>query len=467
MTLSLTYPLRAAPLFKPPEMQLYWIMQNDSFPSAVLRPKREEPIRAGHPWIFSNAVASVDTASSGSIVEIRDSAGGFLGLGSYHPGNTIRIRVFTRRRESIDESFFRNRFAALREEKLPLLPPETDGYRLAHADADSLPGLIVDIYASCAVFQIHTAGMDRFRETIIGALAELPGIETVVERSDVEARKEDNLQPVKPAVRSGVLSGGNTRPVREKTADATPDVPGAASDALRAAPDAPRAAPDALRAAAGTVPFREHGITFLADVLAGQKTGFFLDQRDAREAVSRVSSGKRVLNLFSYTGGFSLAAAKGGAASVTSVDVSARALDVGREAFSLNPFHMAPEECRWIRQDVFDYLGGEGAALKPDILVCDPPAFAKKRSQKDEAAAAYIRLNRACLHLLNRGGLFLTSSCSGTVTMEEFQSFIRIAAGQAGKDLSVVRVITQPHDHTQSVSFPEGRYLKTILCLVR
>lgn len=398
-------------------------MENGQFPVAVLRPGREDPIRAGHPWIFSNALASVEKASSGTLVEIRDSRGEFIGYGSFHPANTIRIRVFTRGREPIDSSFFLSRFKSLWEEKHPLLPPETEGFRLAHADADSLPGLIVDVYGTTAVFQIHTIGMERFRREIVDSLERLPGIAAIVERSDVEARREDGLSPLQPAVRSGQVKG--------------------------------------------PVPFREAGVLFFADVLSGQKTGFFLDQREARIETARLSAGRRVCNLFSYTGGFSLAAARGGAAGIVSVDVSRRALDIAQEAFGLNGFPADSTDIRWIQRDVFEYLSGGCLPWQPDFLICDPPAFAKKRARKEEAAAAYIRLNRECLRLLGRGGLFLTSSCSGTVTLEEFQSYIRVAAGQAGKDLSVIRTIGQPHDHTQAIAFPEGRYLKTFLCLVR
>jgi 23S rRNA (cytosine1962-C5)-methyltransferase len=398
-------------------------MENGPFPVAILSPGREDPIRGGHPWIFSNALESVETASAGTLVEIRDSRGEFIGYGSFHPANTIRIRVFTRRREPIDASFFLGRFKALWDEKQPLLPPGTEGFRLAHADADSLPGLIVDVYGATAVFQIHTIGMEHFRREIIDSLGKLPGITAIVERSDVEARREDGLAPLQPVVRFGQVE----RPI----------------------------------------PFREAGILFLADALSGQKTGFYLDQREARLETARLSAGRRVLNLFSYTGGFSLAAARGGASGIASVDVSRRALELAQEAYALNCFPADRSDTRWIQQDVFEYLSGGSLPWQPDFLICDPPAFAKKRARKEEAATAYIRLNRECLRLLGSGALFLTSSCSGTVTLEEFQSYVRVAAGQAGKALSIIRMIGQPHDHTQVIAFPEGRYLKTLLCLVR
>lgn len=390
-------------------------------PCAVLLPKREEPIKAGHPWIFSKALAKTERAERGSIVRILDSSDNFVGKGSYHPGNSIRIRVFTREDETIDSGFFKKRLSGLLEFKRSFLKPDTDGFRLVHGDADSLPGLIVDVYGKAAVFQIHTAGMDSFRKEITAALIEILNPSCLAERSDVESRRDDSLQPKKPEIVFGKLDGD--------------------------------------------APFREEGMLFLADILKGQKTGFFLDQRETREALRGLSKDRRVLNLFSYTGAFGIAAAYGGAREVINVDVSGPALEKAKEMVSVNGFSSNSGMFSFVKKDVFEFLGGNTASF--DCVVCDPPAFAKKRDQLSEAAKAYIRLNRMCLAGLSGGSVFITSSCSGIVSMEEFIQFIRIAAGQSGRELIVLKTLNQPPDHTRLLSFPEGGYLKSLICLVK
>ncbi|MFQ3619922.1 MAG: class I SAM-dependent rRNA methyltransferase [Spirochaetales bacterium] len=394
----------------------------DSYPIVILKAGREFPLLAGHPWIFSQGVERAEPAGSGNVVEIRSHEGKCLGIGTYHPGNTIRIRVLSRKIESIDTDFFIQRFSKLYPQKKKFLPQDTDGFRLVHADADSLPGLIVDLYGGVAVFQIHTAGMEAFREYIIEALSCLAGVKAIVERSDVEARKQEGLNLIMPKVHKG-------------------NVP-------------------------GLVHFREQGLEMLADVVEGQKTGFFLDQREARILVRRVAQGRRVWNLFSYTGAFGLAAAAGGAGEIHNVDCSSRALEISKQMFQINRISLDPDRFFFHEADVFDYLQNfqRGKSfLGPNLLICDPPAFAKSQKHLEKAREAYLQLNTLCLSLLHSGDLFLSSSCSGRISQEDFLTILRMSAGRAGKNCRILSILGQAFDHTRLIAFPEGTYLKTVL----
>ena len=418
------------------------------YPIVTVDPGREVPLLAGHPWIFSNGVKSAPLVPAGSLVEVRASDDRFLGIGTFHPGNSIRVRILTRTQEPIGKEFFTRRFLSLLDRKRRFLPPQTDGFRLVHGDADQLPGLIVDLYADTAVFQIHTAGMEGFRDWIVQALGELPGIQRVVERSDVEARKAEGLSLLSPIVHRGTVKG----PVK----------------------------------------FKEQGMVMLADVLEGQKTGFFLDQREARTLVRETARGMRVVNLFSYSCAFGIAAWMGGATEVINVDSSEAALQWGTQMFLANGIDPAKEKISFHQGDVFQYLESElsrsanrsfvkNSASSPALsnseatgdsssttplplyLICDPPAFAKSRSSLEGAKKAYLRLNTLCFRLLQSGDLFLTSSCSGMLSQEEFLHLLRLAIGRAGKEARILRILGQSPDHTRTLAFPEGVYLKTVL----
>jgi len=396
-----------------------------SYPVVVLKAGREIPLLAGHPWVFSRGIEQAEITQPGAIVEVRSWKGDFLGLGTYHPSNTIRIRLLTRNLELIDTEFFFERFIRLRSEKERFLPPHTDGFRLVHADADGLPGLIVDVYGEVAVFQIHTAGIEPFRELVAEALSRLPKIRAVVERSDVEARKAEGLSILNPAVHRGNIDG--------------------------------------------PVPFQEAGLTLLSDVLEGQKTGFFLDQREARDLVRETACNRKVWNLFSYTCSFGMAALKGGACEVVNVDSSRSALELGEHIFRQNGVDLQTRKVSLKEADVFTFLEEAGREPKTDIsyIICDPPAFAKTRANLEAARKAYLRLNTLCFRQLQQGGLFLTSSCSGMLGLEDFLSILRIAAGHAGKQARILRILGQAADHTRNLAFPEGSYLKTVLLEVR
>ena len=393
-----------------------------SLPRVTLKAHKEAPLKAGHPWIFSEALTAPLSVAPGSLVEVYSSYGDCLGIGTYNPLTSIRVRMLTRNAtEPIDARYFSKRFTTLNTWKQSHLPAETTGYRLVHAEADGIPGLIVDRYADTYVFQIHTAGMELLRSAIIQALKETFKPEVIVERSDVSVRHREGLTDEPITVHHGKV----TEPVK----------------------------------------FQEAGLWFLADVLKGQKTGFFLDQRDARLAVQARAKGKRVLNLFGYSGAFSVHAAKGGATFVATVDSSRPALEQAEQNLTLNGFD-ANDETRFLslEADVLELLDDNKLPGAPyDFIVCDPPAFAKSEAKLPQALKAYTELNTACLKLLSAGGILVTSSCSGRVSEDDFRSLLRLAAGRARQEVRVLAWITQPIDHAEALAFSEGRYLKTAI----
>ena len=394
-----------------------------SYPIITLLPGKDVPIRAGHPWVFSQAVATDVQTENGGLVEVRSSRGEPLGIGTRNGQTSIRIRMITRDvTEPIDATFFATRFRALRAWKEKHLPPKTTGYRLVHAESDGIPGLIIDRYTEVFVVQLHTAGMELLRQTIVDALIEVFAPQAIVERSDVSVRRTEGLhnEPV------GVLYG--------KVDDA--------------------------------VPFLETGLTFLADVLGGQKTGFFLDQREARARVGSLATGRRVLNLFGYSGGFSVHAAYGGARLVVTADVSRKALDLAKRNFQNNGFDAQDEE-RFIFSEVDIMKALDRHDPLPhgpfDLIICDPPAFAKSERHLEQAVEAYTNINARCLSMLSPGGILVTSSCSGRVDPELFRNMLRHAAGRADRKTRVLDWIGHAVDHAEALAFPEGRYLKTAI----
>lgn len=397
---------------------------------ATLKPGRHIPVKAGHPWVFSEAIEThpIET-EPGSIIEVQDSLGNALGLGTWNPKTSIRIRILTQDiNAKIDAEFFTQRFQALSAWKTQHIPANTTGYRLVHAEADGLPGLIVDRYASTYVFQIHTLGMERLRTELLAGLKQFAatqsGTFSIVERSDVEARRTEGLTPREPEVLHGAISGHVT--------------------------------------------FLEDGLTFHADVLNGQKTGFFLDQRPARLAVKRLAKDRRILNLFSYTGAFGVHALAGKAAFVQQVDASMSALEIAESTLKANGFDPDNESQSGLMEtDIFPMLEEETLPQGPyDLIICDPPALTKDGSHVEHALKAYTFLNTSCLRHLPVGGILVTSSCSGRVTPEDFRSMLRIAAGRAGKQVRLLEWIGHDVDHAELLAFPEGRYLKTAIVQV-
>jgi len=391
-----------------------------------LKDHKEIPIKAGHPWAFSNALLDVPDLPEGELVTLCTYDGNPLGTGTYNKNCSIRVRMISLDpEEKIDTEFFVKRFKELDEVKTSLLPPKTTGYRIVHAEGDNLPGLILDRYGDAFVFQLHTAGMDLLREMIIEAIKKTFKPEIIVERSDLEVRRQEDLSPLPPRVHFGEIKETQT--------------------------------------------FEENGIKFYADILKGQKTGFFLDQRTARMKIKELAEGKRVLNLCSYTGAFGLYALKGGATFVNNVDVSESALALAEENLKLNKTTPKDKKkMKFTNADVFEFLREKEIPDGPyDLIICDPPAFAKTERQLDHAMKAYTDLNQSCFHHLGKGGILLTSSCSGRVTQEDFRSVLRIAAGRSRRDVQLLEWISQAPDHTEKLAFSEGRYLKTAVLRVK
>jgi 23S rRNA (cytosine1962-C5)-methyltransferase len=387
----------------------------------VLKKGREKSLRRRHPWIFSGAVEKA-SAKAGDTVDILDPAKKVLARAAYSPKSQIRARVWTfDPAEEVDAGFFRNRIQkalALRE-ALPAAK-HSNALRLVNAESDGLPGLVVDRYADVLVAQFLAAGVERWRDPILDLLVELSGCEAVFERSDAEVRKLEGLEP-----RVGFARGNRK---------------------------------------ASRCPIIEYGLNFRVDVEQGQKTGFFLDQRENRQRVRSLAAGRDVLDGFSYTGGFSIAALAGGAKRVTAVESSAAALEVAKENLAANPLDAAKVE--FVQADVFAQLRllrDRGA--KFDLVVLDPPKFAPTAAQVKKAARAYKDINLWALKLLAPGGLLATFSCSGGVSSELFQSIVAGAALDAGADAKIVERFGAAADHPVALEFPEGEYLKGLLVL--
>jgi 23S rRNA (cytosine1962-C5)-methyltransferase len=378
-------------------------------------------LRAGHPWVFRKAIEKAPKGlAPGTIVDVTDD-GRFVARGYFDPHSAITVRVLTREpAEAIDADFWRRRIAralALRRE----LVHGTTGYRMVHGESDGLPGVVADRYGAFAVLKLYSAGLVPHRSAIVEALrAEAEGLEGVFGRDEVP--RDDDDEGGAPAGR--VLWG---------------------------------AEPPELLA------IDEHGMRLLVDVRRGQKTGHFLDQRENRRMVRGLAADRpEALNLFSYTGGFSVAAALGGAKHVVSVDVDQDAIRLARENFRANG--LDPADHAFAAEDCFEILARyrrEGRRF--DLVVCDPPAFAKSQRAVDAAIAGYASLNRAALAVVAPGGLLVTASCSARVSVEQFTDAVKEAAFKARVDLQLVAETRQPPDHPVSLQFREGRYLK---CLV-
>jgi len=389
--------------------------------SLHLKAGREKSVKRRHPWIFSGAVERVDgDPASGETVLVKSSAGQPVAVAAWSPQSQIRARVWSFDSSvRIEETFFRERVrraAALRAE-LPA-SRHTNALRLVHGESDGLPGVVVDRYADVLVAQFLSAGAEAWRESILDALAAVTGCEAIYERSDAEVRALEGL----PA-RAGFARGS-----RE----------------------------------ARRCPIREYGLDFRVDVETGQKTGFFLDQRENRQRVRALAAGREVLDAFCYTGGFTVAALAGGAESVTAVDSSAAALQVARENVAANAVDAA--RASFEETDVFAFqrqLRDRGRQF--DLVVLDPPKFAPTAAQAAKAARAYKDINLLALKLLKPGGLLATFSCSGGVSGELFQSIVAGAAADAGADAKILERFGAAADHPVALSFPEGEYLKGLL----
>jgi 23S rRNA (cytosine1962-C5)-methyltransferase len=399
--------------------------QSTNQATIYLHPGKDRPIRHRHPWIFSGAVERVhgDLAPSG-IVDVLDSRGEWLARGYANPKSQIVVRLLTwRRDEVLDSGFWRGRLSAAAARRTDLAAdPQTDAYRMIYAESDGLPGLIVDRYGDWLAVQFLTAGVEARRDLLLQGMAELLEPRGIVDRSDVAVRRQEGL-----ALRSGLAWG--------------------------------EPPPDDLA-------IREHGHSFRVDLLGGQKTGFYLDQRENRRIVGIHASGRRVLNAFSFTGAFAVYALGGGAQHVTNLDSSHEALVGAEHALRLNGFD-PDAQAEAVAGDVFQVLRSflaEGRRF--DMVILDPPKFAKSKAELDGATRGYKDINLLGLRLLAPGGLLATFSCSGLVTPELFQKIVFGASVDAGRDAQIIAKLGQGADHPILLSFPEGEYLKGVLCRV-
>ncbi|MHB8855523.1 MAG: class I SAM-dependent rRNA methyltransferase [Bellilinea sp.] len=389
----------------------------------ILNPGRDHSVLACHPWIFSGAVDRVEGhPESGESVLVRDASGLALGWAAFSPASSIRARMWNLNPdETVDRDYFESRIRQAIERRLALVTSsETDALRLVHAESDGLPGLVVDRYADVLVVQILTTGAEFWREVLTDALVKLTGVQTMVERSDVDVRQLEGLAP-----RSGVLRGQ----------------------------------------APGKIEIRENGLRFQVDVLNGQKTGFYLDQRRNRQQVGELAAEREVLNCFCYTGGFSIYALAQGARQIVSVDSSAEALEMGRQHVVLNS--LPTEQAEWVEGDVFKVLRtlrDQGRSF--DMVILDPPKFAPTAAQAERAARGYKDINLLGFKLLRPGGILATFSCSGGISAELFQKIVAGAALDAGADARIVQTLTQGPDHPVALAFPEGAYLKGLILQV-
>ena len=389
----------------------------------VLKRGREKSLKRRHPWIFSGAIERVEgKPETGETVEVRSADGQTLALAAWSPQSQIRARAWTfDTGRQVDAGFLQDRIArALALRSTLEAQQHTNAMRLVHGESDGLPGLVVDRYGDVLVAQFLSAGVERWREAILDALAKTSGCEAIYERSDAEVRTIEGLSP-----RAGFVRGNR----------------------------------DARRCA-----IVEYGLNFRVDVESGQKTGFFLDQRENRQRVRALAAGRDVLDCFAYTGGFSIAALAGGAQRVLAVESSAPALEVARENLAANS--LAPARVEFTQADVFAHLRllrDRGAAF--DLVVLDPPKFAPTAAQASNAARAYKDINLLALKLLRAGGLLATFSCSGGVPAPLFQSIVAGAAVDAGVEAKILERFAAAPDHPVALEFPEGEYLKGLLVL--
>ncbi len=392
-------------------------------PGIILKDGREKSLLRRHPWVFSGAIECINgSPASGDTVAVRDAGGQFLAWAAYNPDSQISARVWSwDERESIDRAFFERRIgAALAARRALKLDGAGNGARLVHGESDGLPGLIVDRYGDVLVMQLGSAGPEHWRDTLADILQELCAPVCIYERSDSDGRELEGLPR-----RCGVVRGSLPAQVE----------------------------------------VNEHGLRFAVDVAGGQKTGYYLDQRDNRALTGALADGCDVLNCFCYTGGFSLYALRGGAKSVLSIDSSQEAVALAQRNLELNDLDGSKAD--WQCADVFEALRKlRDQARSFDLIVLDPPKFAPTAAFAEKAARAYKDINLLGFKLLRPGGLLFTYSCSGGISDELFQKIIAGAALDAGVDAQIVRKLHAAPDHPVLLSFPEGAYLKGLLLRV-
>jgi 23S rRNA (cytosine1962-C5)-methyltransferase len=394
-----------------------------ALPRVLLKKGRERSILKRHPWIYSGAVERCDGVTEpGCTVDVVDSSGTWLARGAYSPSSAIRVRIWSwEPEETIDHAFLLQRLHhAINLRQRLGIEKETDAMRLVHGESDGLPGLIVDRYGQFLVVQILSAGIEFWRNEIVDCLFSLVDGIQIFERSDVDVRVLEGLEP-----RTGVLQGNHPEPFI----------------------------------------IQENGLSFHVDIAGGQKTGFYLDQRWNRHILrGMVAPGCEVLNCFSYTGAFGVYALAGGAERITSIDSSEDALATAKRNFTLNGFDEGEHE--WLDADVFQALRSFRDSRRSfDCIILDPPKFAHTKSQAQKAARGYKDINLLAMKLLRPDGLLFTFSCSGGISAEFFRQVVEGAALDAGGEYQIVRQLHQDRDHPILLNFPESEYLKGLVCV--
>lgn len=389
----------------------------------ILSPNRDKSLRRRHPWVFDSAVATVrGKARSGDTVDVYDTKGEWLGRGAYSPSSQIRVRMWTFDiEETIDNGFFlRKMETALALRKRLFDPQQTNAFRWIASESDGLPGVTIDLYDNVAVVQLLSAGAEKHRKKIVWAITKLlPGTH-VYERSDVDVRKKEGLEPV-----TGALAG-----------------------------DPPM-----------QVTIKENGLSIVVDIENGHKTGFYLDQRDSRATAAHYAKDAHVLNCFSYTGTFSCFALAGGAKSVTNVDVSEPALALAKHHVELN--NLNDGDSYYVNQDVFKALREFHEGKQQfDMVILDPPKFVDSKATLTRASRGYKDINMYGIHAVKSGGLLLTFSCSGLMPADLFQKIVADAALDAGRTIKIIGRLGQAADHPIIGTYPEGYYLKGLICEV-
>lgn len=393
-----------------------------SYKRVYLKSGKEESLKRFHPWIFSGAIARVENEpEEGEVVDVYTSEKEFIACGHFQIGS-IAVRVLSFVQEPVDRAFWVRKLSCARKvrEALGLIGnPQTNTYRLVHGEGDNLPGLIVDIYGKTAVMQAHSAGMHLYRMEIAAALSEVMDdtVQNIYYKSETTLPFKADLL----ATENGFIRGGSVDNVA-----------------------------------------MENGLKFHVDWLKGQKTGFFVDQRENRRLLERYAAGRNVLNMFCYTGGFSFYAMRGGARLVHSVDSSSKAIDLTNENVQLN----FPGDVRHqaFAEDAFKYLDRMGEQY--DLIILDPPAFAKHRDALRNALRGYTKLNAKAFEKIRPGGILFTFSCSQVVTKDNFRNAVFTAAAQAGRSVRILHQLTQPGDHPVNIYHPEGEYLKGLVLYV-
>ena len=392
-----------------------------SYKKVYLKPGKEESLKRFHPWVFSGAIAKIEgEPEEGEVVDVYTSKKEFIACGHYQIG-IIAVRVLTFQQEEINREFWKRRLAValdLRRSLNLVDNPENNTCRLVHGEGDNLPGLIIDVYGKTAVMQAHSAGMHVDRMEIAEALSEVMGdiVQHIYYKSETTLPFKADLGP-----ENGFIKGGSPENV-------------------------------AL----------ENGLKFHVDWLKGQKTGFFVDQRENRHLLERYSKGRNVLNMFCYTGGFSFYAMRGGANLVHSVDSSAKAIDLTNQNVELN--FPGDERHQAFAEDAFKYLDRMGDQY--DLIILDPPAFAKHRDALRNALRGYSKLNAKAFEKIKPGGILFTFSCSQVVDKKDFRNAVFTAAAQSGRSVRILHQLTQPGDHPVNIYHPEGEYLKGLVLYV-